>query len=258
MTGPSCCRAGSTLRWLSQAVRFASRPASRPGGTSVRRRYRLLVGLHPRQRPHSGGGPAQGSRMGCSRQWIEDVLENELEICMAPKTSSRSSCSRPAARGFGPISPGEQVREPDAARPDHGLDLQRPQRSGRTGTTVSRSSSASFEAIRSSGSPRHLEGAPGGQDRAQRRVQRLDRGGRSREGPVKSQWRLPSFFGPSTFVDDSTLSSLACGPRVIGVANLDEARETIAASSSQGPTRDGRMKPEIAAPGTRGRRRLRL
>lgn len=71
--------------------------------------------------------------------------------------------------------------------------------------------------------------------------------GRSR---VRAQWRLPSFFGAKTFVDDSTLSSLACGPRIIGVANLDEARELVNVSSSQGPTRDGRLKPEIAAPGT--------
>ncbi|HEX8573672.1 MAG TPA: S8 family serine peptidase [Allosphingosinicella sp.] len=67
---------------------------------------------------------------------------------------------------------------------------------------------------------------------------------------IRSHWRLPSFFGPGTFVDNSTLSSLACGPRVIGVANLDEAREMVNVSSSQGPTRDGRLKPEIAAPGT--------
>ena len=53
-----------------------------------------------------------------------------------------------------------------------------------------------------------------------------------------------------TYVDNSTVSSLACGPRVTGVANYDEARELVHASSSQGPTRDGRFKPEIAAPGT--------
>lgn len=63
-------------------------------------------------------------------------------------------------------------------------------------------------------------------------------------------WRLPSFFGEGSYSDAATVSSLACGPRVIGVANLDEAREIVAASSSQGPTRDGRAKPEIAAPGT--------
>ena len=38
---------------------------------------------------------------------------------------------------------------------------------------------------------------------------------------------------------------------MIGVANLDEPLGGLNISSSQGPTRDGRTKPEIAAPGTR-------
>ncbi len=63
-------------------------------------------------------------------------------------------------------------------------------------------------------------------------------------------FRFPSFFTEKTNVDSHSISSLACGHRVIAVANLDEARQQINASSSQGPTRDGRCKPEIAAPGT--------
>ena len=46
------------------------------------------------------------------------------------------------------------------------------------------------------------------------------------------------------------MSSLACGHRIISVANLDEAKNLVNVSSSQGPTRDGRFKPDIAAPGT--------
>ena len=38
---------------------------------------------------------------------------------------------------------------------------------------------------------------------------------------------------------------------MIAVSNLDSARDQINISSSQGPTRDGRSKPEIAAPGTK-------
>jgi subtilisin family serine protease len=37
---------------------------------------------------------------------------------------------------------------------------------------------------------------------------------------------------------------------VITVGNLDAVRNQINISSSQGPTRDGREKPDIAAPGT--------
>ncbi|MBA3340975.1 MAG: S8 family serine peptidase [Gemmatimonadaceae bacterium] len=63
-------------------------------------------------------------------------------------------------------------------------------------------------------------------------------------------FRFPSFFSQKSNVDSHSISSLACGNRVISAANLDEVRHRINASSSQGPTRDGRCKPEIAAPGT--------
>jgi subtilisin family serine protease len=61
---------------------------------------------------------------------------------------------------------------------------------------------------------------------------------------------FPSYFADASFVDRSTVSSLACGQRIVSVANLHEAGRQIAVTSSQGPTRDGRQKPEIAAPGT--------
>ncbi len=63
-------------------------------------------------------------------------------------------------------------------------------------------------------------------------------------------FRFPSFFTERSHTDSHSISSLACGFRIIAVSNLDDARQRINASSSQGPTRDGRQKPEIAAPGT--------
>lgn len=60
----------------------------------------------------------------------------------------------------------------------------------------------------------------------------------------------PSFFSERSNVDASSVSALACGQRVVSVANLDEARRKAHITSSQGPTRDGRPKPDIAAPGT--------
>jgi subtilisin family serine protease len=71
-------------------------------------------------------------------------------------------------------------------------------------------------------------------------------------GPVgeKEAWAFPSFFTERSMVDNSTVSSLGCGNRVVTVANLDGARNRINISSSQGPSRDGRTKPDIAAPGT--------
>jgi subtilisin family serine protease len=66
----------------------------------------------------------------------------------------------------------------------------------------------------------------------------------------KEAWRFPSFFSEASNVDNSSVSSLACGNRVLSVANLDEAAERINITSSQGPTRDNRFKPDTAAPGT--------
>lgn len=68
------------------------------------------------------------------------------------------------------------------------------------------------------------------------------------EQPVR--WRFPSFFSERSNVDACSISTLACGQRVVAVANLDQAKETINITSSQGPTREGANKPDIAAPGT--------
>ena len=66
----------------------------------------------------------------------------------------------------------------------------------------------------------------------------------------KEAWAFPSFFSRDSTVGDSTVSSLACGQRVVSIANLDDQRKLISITSSRGPTRDERLKPEIAAPGT--------
>lgn len=63
-------------------------------------------------------------------------------------------------------------------------------------------------------------------------------------------WLFPSFFSQRSNVDRSSVSSLGCGRHVIAVGNGDATAERIHVSSSQGPTRDGRYKPDIAAPGT--------
>jgi subtilisin family serine protease len=66
----------------------------------------------------------------------------------------------------------------------------------------------------------------------------------------REAWAFPSFFTQASLVDNTTVSSLGCANRVITVANLDAAQNRISLSSSQGPTRDGRQKPDVAAPGT--------
>ncbi|MFT3924094.1 MAG: S8 family serine peptidase [Myxococcales bacterium] len=66
----------------------------------------------------------------------------------------------------------------------------------------------------------------------------------------KEAWTFPSFFSESSSVDNSSINSLACTHFVLSVGNLDEAVNRINITSSQGPTRDGRAKPDLAAPGT--------
>jgi subtilisin family serine protease len=73
---------------------------------------------------------------------------------------------------------------------------------------------------------------------------------RFRRVGVESGWAFPSFFSRATAVDTHTVNSLASGDAVIAVANLDSDVERIHLSSSPGPTRDGRLKPDIAAPGS--------
>jgi subtilisin family serine protease len=80
-------------------------------------------------------------------------------------------------------------------------------------------------------------------------IERDDPRRRGRVGG-RETWSFPSFFSAASNVDNSSVSSLACGHRVLSVANLDETAERINISSSQGPTRDNRFKPDTAAPGT--------
>ena len=70
-----------------------------------------------------------------------------------------------------------------------------------------------------------------------------------RRGQLRA-FRFPSFFSERSNVDSHQINSLACGFRVIGVANLDATHQKMNVTSSQGPTRDDRLKPDIAAPGT--------
>ncbi len=63
-------------------------------------------------------------------------------------------------------------------------------------------------------------------------------------------FRFPSFFSAASNIDSHSINTLACGHRVIAVANVDSKLQRINVTSSQGPTRDARCKPDIGAPGT--------
>ena len=65
-----------------------------------------------------------------------------------------------------------------------------------------------------------------------------------------TMWRYPSCFAPGSYTADRTINSLACAERPLSVANVDLAHNAPHVTSSRGPTRDGRFKPDIAADGT--------
>ena len=149
---------------------------------------------------------------------------------------------------------GHLRRKPAASRARHSCRSTTSATTRRTARTASRFFSARASRIASSAS-RRARGSCGcaasrsADGRFDAWIERDDPRPLGRIGEVDA-WRFPSYFSPRSNVDRSSVSSLACGHRVISVGNCEDAAERIHRSSSQGPTRDGRYKPEIAAPGT--------
>jgi subtilisin family serine protease len=74
----------------------------------------------------------------------------------------------------------------------------------------------------------------------------IERDARRRDNRFRDQ----SFFVGADFDGVMTLGTPATPRRAVAVANFDHVVVTPSLSSSRGPTRDGRQKPEVAAPGT--------
>ena len=183
-----------------------------------------------------------------------DISENELEIWYSPQDRFQVMLRPPEGDWLGPVDPGEYLQ--NRQRPD--------------GTFVSiynelyhPANGANYIAIYLSPflSKKGVIGIKPGswtvrliasEVRDGRYHGWIERDDPRRVGRIgdRDAWQFPSFFSTVSNVDDSSVSSLACGMRVLSVANLDFARERIHFTSSQGPTRDGRFKPDIAAPGT--------
>lgn len=211
----------------------------------------------------SGRIPAKG--LSVDLDWtvvgdrIADVSENELEIWYAAQDRIAVSVRPPGATEFiGPVGPREFIFNKQL---DNGTDLSI---YNETYAPSNGENCVSIYLI----PPLHRQ--PGGTVGGVAagvwtvRLTGLDvRDGRfhgwiERDDPVRAfsassdprPWRFPSFFSERSNVDERSIGSLACAPRVIGVANLDEAENKIHITSSEGPTRDDRAKPDIAAPGT--------
>jgi subtilisin family serine protease len=185
---------------------------------------------------------------------VVDVSENELEIWYGAQDRFVVSVQTPAGKWIGPVSPREYIENvqlPDGSILSIYNELYHPSNGCNCiAVYLSPFYAKEGDVGIAAGTWRvRLEGREVRDGQYHGWIERDDP---RRVGRVGSQelWSFPSFFSERSNVDRSSVSSLACAMHVVSVANLDEARELIHVSSSQGPTRDGRCKPDVAAPGT--------
>ncbi|MCP4382526.1 MAG: S8 family serine peptidase, partial [Hyphomicrobiales bacterium] len=249
---------GSELmsRWIDTAMTSPGRAVCVAAGNSGQEAPQFEGDFgHWSGRVHASGRiPAAALRRDL--EWmvvgngVEDVSENELEIWYGAQDEFDVELVDPDGRRLGPVAPGQRIENLllDNRTIVSVYNVLGDPKNGdnRISIYLSPFMGDPIVGIKAGEWTVRLTGRVVRDGAFHAWIERDDPG----RGREPAHWRLPSFFAPGAFVDESTLSSLACGPLVIGVANLDERRERLNISSSQGPTRDGRTKPEIAAPGT--------
>lgn len=183
-----------------------------------------------------------------------DFSENELEIWYGPADRFEVSLKPPGGDWIGPVELGEFIQNkqlPDETFVSIYHELYH-HANGSNYISIYLSPFFSETGVQGLKSGQWTVRLHGQEVRDGRYHGWIERDDPRRIGPIGNAegWRFPSFFSAASNVDDSSVSSLGCGNNVICVANLDEGRERINISSSQGPTRDERNKPDVCAPGT--------
>ncbi|RYE57668.1 MAG: peptidase S8 and S53 subtilisin kexin sedolisin, partial [Rhizobiaceae bacterium] len=150
---------------------------------------------------------------------LEDISENQLNIWYGAEDEFLVELFAPNGEHIGPVAPGEQIENQMLADrtmvsiynrlsdPKNGDNCISVFLSPFMGRPVIGVTAGSWKV--------RLTGKVIRSGTFNAWIERDDPG----QGSASGQWRLPSFFGTTTFVDQSTLSSLACGPRVTGVTN---------------------------------------
>jgi subtilisin family serine protease len=250
----------AVTRWIDSALATSGRAVTVAAGNAGQERAESEGDLgFVMGRIHTSGRiPAAG--LDRDIEWvvvgngIMDVSENELEVWFSPQDRIAISVKPPGKPWIGPVESGEYIQNrllPDGTmlsiynelyHPANGLNY------------ISVYLSPFFGATEVVGVPAGtwLVRVHGREIRDGRYHAWIERDDPHRLGRVgdREAWAFPSFFTENSMVDDTTVGSLGCANRVITVANLDEVRNRINITSSQGPTRDGRQKPDVAAPGT--------
>jgi subtilisin family serine protease len=189
---------------------------------------------------------------------VADISENEMEIWYSPQDRIDVEIRPPGGDWIGPIAPRRNIRNEFLS---NGTVLSVHSETYHPANGANRISillSPFFGAISEGVQP--IGPIAAGEWRV-RLTATVVRDGRydawiERDDPRRvagsggRNWRFPSFFAPDSYTDDRMINSLACAERLISVANVDLPRNRAHVTSSRGPTRDGRFKPDIGADGT--------
>jgi subtilisin family serine protease len=189
---------------------------------------------------------------------VQDISENELEIWYGPQDRFDVEVKPPGQPWLKPIKLGEMIRNEllgngtvlsvynEAYHPANGLNRISVLLSPFFGPDAP-GHSPQLGPIASGEWRVRLTGAVVRDGSFDAWIERDDP--RRVPGSVQ-QWRYPSYFATGSYTDDRMIGSLACAERLLAVANVDIDRNAAHVTSSRGPTRDGRSKPDIAADGT--------
>lgn len=252
----------ATSRWIDHALATAGRSVCVAAGNAGQEApvgpgdWGFVMG-----RIHAGSKLDRDETPSSTLEWIvvgdgiADVSENELEIWYSPQDRLAVELRAPGSdEWIGPVEPGEYIENQPL---DNGTfisvynELYAPA-NGHNYIACYLSPYFSPEGIVgiASGTWKvRLTGLDVREGTYHAWIERDDPRRVGRAG-VEQAWAFPSFFSKSTFVDRYSVSSLACGQRIVSVANLDPDQGRPHITSSQGPTRDERSKPDVAAPGT--------
>ena len=250
----------AVTRWIDAAMSTSGRAVSVAAGNAGQERGETPDDMGwVMGRVHSSGRiPAAG--LDRDLEWvvvgngIMDASENELEIWFSPQDRLAVSIKPPGKDWIGPVEPREYIQNRmlddgtmlsiynEVYHPANGLNY----------VSLYLSPFFSEEQVIGVAAGTWLVRLHAREVRDGRFHAWIERDDPQKLGRVgdREAWAFPSFFSESSMVDDTTVGSLGCANRVITVANLDEPGARINISSSQGPTRDGREKPDVAAPGT--------
>ncbi len=206
-------------------------------------------------------GKIPAANLDADIEWIvagsgkRDYSENELELWFSPQDQIAVTVREPSGVTHGPVAPREFIENrklADGCFLSVYNDLYHPANGA---NYIGVFLSPNFRASPIVGIPAgmwvvRLHGVDVRDGRYNGWIERDDPDPLPGDPEAPPRWRFPSFFSEKSNVDRSSISTLACGHRVVGVGNLDARLESVNITSSQGPTREGRQKPDIAARGT--------